>query len=29
VDNFTAQAVYEAAGWRRDQEFYTYHLSVE
>lgn len=28
VDNYTAQAVYEAAGWRRDQEFYAYHLLV-
>lgn len=23
-DNTTAQAVYEAAGWQRDEEFYTY-----
>lgn len=28
VDNFTAQAAYEAAGWQRDQEFYAYHLLV-
>lgn len=26
VDNYTAQSVYEAHGWKRDQEFYTYHL---
>jgi len=25
-DNYTAQAVYEAAGWKRDEEFYTYNL---
>ena len=25
-DNFTAQAVYEGAGWKRDEEFYAYHL---
>lgn len=24
VDNYTAQSVYEAAGWKRDQEFYAY-----
>jgi len=28
VDNYTAQSVYEAHGWKRDQEFYTYHLPV-
>jgi GNAT superfamily N-acetyltransferase len=28
VDNYTAQAVYEAHGWKRDQEFYAYHLLV-
>ena len=28
VDNYIAQVVYEAAGWRRDQEFYAYHLLV-
>ena len=26
LSNTTAQAVYEAAGWRRDEVFYTYHL---
>jgi GNAT superfamily N-acetyltransferase len=26
VDNYTAQAVYEAAGWQRDEEFLTYIL---
>ncbi len=26
VDNYTAQSVYEAAGWVRDREFYAYHL---
>jgi GNAT superfamily N-acetyltransferase len=25
VDNDTAQSIYEAAGWKRDQEFYAYH----
>lgn len=28
VDNVVAQAAYEAAGWQRDREFYTYHLLV-
>ena len=28
VDNYTAQSVYEAHGWQRDQEFYAYHLLV-
>ena len=28
VDNYTAQSVYEAAGWQRDQEFYAYYLLV-
>lgn len=26
VDNDTAQALYEAAGWQRDRHFYTYDL---
>ncbi len=26
VDNYTAQALYEAAGWQRDEEFLTYNL---
>jgi ribosomal protein S18 acetylase RimI-like enzyme len=26
VDNYTAQALYESAGWKRDEEFYAYHL---
>lgn len=26
IDNYTAQALYEAAGWKRDEEFYAYHL---
>ena len=26
VDNYTAQAVYEAAGWKRDEQFLTYDL---
>ena len=26
VDNYTAQALYESAGWKRDEEFYVYHL---
>lgn len=25
-DNYTAQSVYEANGWKRDEEFYAYHL---
>ena len=28
VDNYTAQALYESAGWRREEQFYTYNLSV-
>jgi GNAT superfamily N-acetyltransferase len=28
VDNYTAQSVYEAHGWKRDQEFYAYHLLI-
>ena len=28
VDNYTAQSVYEAAGWKRDEEFYAYYLLV-
>jgi GNAT superfamily N-acetyltransferase len=27
VANTTAQAVYEAAGWKRDREFYAYHFT--
>lgn len=26
VDNFTAQAAYEAAGWQREKQFYSYNL---
>ena len=26
VDNYKAQALYEAAGWKRDEEFYAYRL---
>ncbi len=26
VDNFTAQALYEAAGWKREEQFYSYNL---
>lgn len=26
VDNYTAQALYEAAGWKRDEQFYSYNL---
>jgi ribosomal protein S18 acetylase RimI-like enzyme len=29
VDNFTAQRLYEKLGWKRDQEFYTYHLYLK
>jgi GNAT superfamily N-acetyltransferase len=28
VDNYTAQSIYEAAGWVRDQEFYAYDLYI-
>jgi|SRR5579859_4835294 len=26
IDNYTAQALYETLGWKRDDEFYAYHL---
>jgi len=26
IDNYTAQALYQTAGWQRDEEFYAYHL---
>lgn len=26
--NATAQSVYEAAGWKRDEQFYVYHFAV-
>ena len=26
TDNYTAQALYKATGWQRDEEFYAYHL---
>ena len=26
VDNYTAQSVYDANGWQRDEEFFTYNL---
>jgi len=26
IDNYTAQALYKTAGWKRDEEFYVYHL---
>jgi GNAT superfamily N-acetyltransferase len=29
VDNYTAQALYEAAGWQRDEEFLTYNLYLD
>lgn len=29
VDNFTAQRLYEKLGWKRDKEFYTYHLFLK
>ena len=29
VDNLDAQALYESEGWRRDSEFYVYHLSLD
>lgn len=28
IDNYPAQALYEALGWRRDTEFYTYNLPL-
>lgn len=27
--NTTAQSVYEATGWKRDDQFYVYHLAVQ
>ncbi len=29
IGNKTAQATYEALGWRRDQEYYAYHFSPD
>lgn len=29
VDNVTAQALYESAGWQRDQKFYVYNLATK
>ena len=29
ITNTTAQFVYEAAGWKRDEEFYVYHFAVQ
>jgi ribosomal protein S18 acetylase RimI-like enzyme len=26
VDNYPAQTLYEAAGWKREEQFYSYHL---
>jgi len=28
VTNTTAQSVYEAAGWKRDEQFFVYHLAL-
>ena len=28
LDNRSAQALYEAAGWQRDTEFFTYNLRL-
>jgi ribosomal protein S18 acetylase RimI-like enzyme len=28
TDNIPGQALYEKEGWKRDNDFYTYHLSV-
>jgi ribosomal protein S18 acetylase RimI-like enzyme len=28
VDNIPGQKLYEKEGWQKDNEFYTYHLSV-
>lgn len=29
VDNVSAQALYESIGYKRDNEFYTYHFEIE
>lgn len=29
VQNLAAQALYEVSGWKRDQQFYSYHLYLE
>ena len=29
VNNYPGQALYEREGWHRDNDFYTYHLSVK
>lgn len=29
TDNVAAQRLYEGLGWKREQEFYTYYLSIE
>ena len=29
VDNIPGQSLYEKEGWKRDNEFYTYHFSVD
>ena len=29
ITNTTAQSVYRAAGWKRDEQFYVYHFTVE
>jgi len=28
IDNVTAQALYQSAGWQRDQQFYVYHYPL-
>jgi len=28
TDNLNAQRLYESLGWKRDTEFYTYHLHL-
>ena len=29
TDNATAQSIYQAAGWKRDEQFYVYHFAVQ
>lgn len=29
IQNLTAQALYDAIGWQRDQQFYAYHLHLK
>jgi GNAT superfamily N-acetyltransferase len=29
ITNTTAQSVYQAAGWKRDEQFYVYHFAIQ